>query len=145
MLKSGEWLSIAIVGLVILFIVTSIGFFNFLIGPNGSGPSTTVEPSSAYIQVIFISLAPAIGLSFFSRVLSEGSKLSAIIVLASGIILIFGMLYVSNLIPMINDVELPWWVVNSPWIFSGLGILLLGIGYLSLRKVSSRSTDTLRK
>jgi len=142
MFKSGEWLSIAIIGLVILFIVTSIGFFIFLIGPNGSGPSTTVEPSSAYIQVIFISIAPAIGLSFFSRVLSEGSKLSALLVLASGIILIFGMIYISNLIPMINDVELPWWVANSPWIFSGFGILLLGIGYLNLRKVTFRSVDT---
>lgn len=142
MFKSGEWLSIAIIGLVILFIVTSIGFFNFLIGPNGSGPSTTVEPSSAYIQVIFISIAPAIGLSFFSRVLSEGSKLSAILVVASGIIIIFGMIYISNLIPMINDIELPWWVANSPWIFSGFGILLLGIGYLNLRKVAFRSVDT---
>ncbi|KAA2282641.1 hypothetical protein [Candidatus Nitrosocosmicus sp. SS] len=145
MLKSGEWLSIAIVGLVFLFVVTSIGFFNFLIGPNGSGPSTTVEPSSAYIQVIFISLAPAVALSFFLRVLSEGSKLSTIFVLTSGIILIFGMIYISNLIPKINEVELPWWIYNSPWIFSGFGILLLGIGYLNFRRVSSRSVDTLHK
>lgn len=145
MFKSGEWLSIAIIGLVISFIVTSIGFFNFLIGPNGSGPSTTVEPSSAYIQVIFISLAPAVGLSFFSSVLSEGSKFSAILVLASGIILIFGMFYISNLIPLINGVDLPWWVANSPWIFSAIGILLLAIGYLSLRKVSFRSADGRRQ
>jgi hypothetical protein len=145
MLKSGEWLSIAIIGLVMLFIVTSIGFFNFLIGPNGSGPTTTVEPSSAYIQVIFISIAPAVALSFFSRVLSEGSKLSATIVIASGIILIFGMFYISNLIPRINDVELPWWVANSPWIFSGFGILLLGVGYLNLRKVLFHPVDTVNR
>ena len=136
MFKAGEWLSIAILGLVLLFIFTSIGFFNFLIGPNGSGPTTTVEPSSAYFQVIFISLAPAVGLSFFSRVLSEGSKLSSILVLASGICLIFGMFYVSTLIPMITTVDLPWWLINSPWIFVAFGILLLAIGYLGYRHVT---------
>lgn len=145
MFKSGEWLSIAIVGLVILFIVTSIGFFTFLIGPNGSGPTTTVDPSSAYIQVIFISLAPAIALSFFSNMLSEGSKLSAILIVVSGIILIFGMFYLSSLTPMINYLDLPWWVANSPWIFSAFGVLLLAIGYHSLRKVSIRSASTLSK
>ncbi|GKS61080.1 MAG: hypothetical protein AB7U98_10715 [Candidatus Nitrosocosmicus sp.] len=139
MFKAGEWLSIAILGLVLLFIFTSIGFFNFLIGPNGSGPTTTVEPSSAYFQVIFISLAPAVGLSFFSRVLSEGSKLSSILVLASGICLIFGMFYVSTLIPMITTVDLPWWLINSPWIFVAFGILLLAIGYLGYRHVTLRS------
>jgi hypothetical protein len=139
MFKAGEWLSIAILGLVLLFIFTSIGFFNFLIGPNGSGPTTTVEPSSAYFQVIFISLAPAVGLSFFSRVLSEGSKLSSILVLASGICLIFGMFYVSTLIPMITTVDLPWWLINSPWIFVSFGILLLAIGYLGYRHVTLRS------
>lgn len=139
MFKAGEWLSIAILGLVLLFIFTSIGFFNFLIGPNGSGPTTTVEPSTAYFQVIFISLAPAVGLSFFSRVLSEGSKLSSILVLASGICLIFGMFYVSTLIPMITTVDLPWWLINSPWIFVAFGILLLAIGYLGYRHVTLRS------
>ncbi len=139
MFKAGEWLSIAILGIVLLFIFTSIGFFNFLIGPNGSGPTTTVEPSSAYFQVIFISLAPAVGLSFFSRVLSEGSKLSSILVLASGICLIFGMFYVSTLIPMITTVDLPWWLINSPWIFVAFGILLLAIGYLGYRHVTLRS------
>lgn len=139
MFKAGEWLSIAILGLVLLFIFTSIGFFNFLIGPNGSGPTTTVEPSSAYFQVIFISLAPAVGLSFFSRVLSEGSKLSSILVLVSGICLIFGMFYVSTLIPMITTVDLPWWLINSPWIFVAFGILLLAIGYLGYRHVTLRS------
>lgn len=142
MFKSGEWLSIAIVGLVTLFVVTSVGFFNFLIGPNGSGPSTTVEPSSAYTQVIFISLAPAIALSFFSGILSEGSRLSAFLILGSGVILILGMFYISNLIPLINDVDLPWWISNAPWIFSVFGVLLLGIGYLRLKKVSQSSTKS---
>ena len=139
MFKAGEWLSIAILGLILLFIFTSIGFFNFLIGPDGSSPTTTVEPSSAYFQVIFISIAPAVGLSFFSSVLSEGSRLSSILVFASGICLIFGMFYISTLIPMIETVDLPWWLINSPWIFIIFGILLLSIGYLNYRSVALRS------
>ena len=72
MFRAGEWLSIAVLGLVVLFIINSIAFFTFLIGPEGTGPTTTVEPSTAYLQFIFMSLAPAIGLSFFTNVLSEG-------------------------------------------------------------------------
>ena len=139
MFRAGEWLSIAILGLVLLFIFNSIGFFNFLIGPGGSGPTTAVEPSTAYFQVIFTSIAPAVGLSFFTGVLSERSRLSSILVLVSGITLIFGMFYISTLIPMIETVELPWWVANSPWIFILFGILLLAMGYLNYRNVTLRS------
>jgi hypothetical protein len=59
--------------------------------------------------------------------------------LASGITLIFGMFYISTLIPMIETIELPWWLINSPWIFSVFGILLLAIGYLNYRSVTLRS------
>lgn len=94
------------------------------------------------MQVFFISLAPGVGLSFFSNILSEETKLSDVLVLTSGIILIFGILYVSNLNPLINDVHLPWWFANSPCIFSAYGILLLAIGYFSLSKVSIHSHNT---
>ena len=70
------------------------------------------------------------------------SKVSGVLVLTSGIILIFGMFYVSNLSPLINDVDLPWGVANSPWIFSAFGILLLAIGYFSLRIFSTHSPKT---
>ena len=134
MFRAGEWLSIAVLGLIILFIFTSVAFFTFLIGPEGTGPTTTVDPSTAYIQFIFISLAPAIGLSFFTNVLSEGSRLSALLILVSGICLIFGMFYVTTLIPMITEIELPPWVVYAPWVFSIFGILLIAIGYINYRK-----------
>ena len=40
MFRAGEWLSIAVLGLVLLLLFNSIGFFNFLIGPDGSGKTT---------------------------------------------------------------------------------------------------------
>ena len=140
MFRAGEWLSIAVLGLVVLFIFNSIAFFTFLIGPEGSGPTTTVEPSTAYLQFIFISLAPAIGLSFFINVLSEGSRLSALIVLASGICLVLGMIYITTLIPMITEIDLPPWVVYAPWIFSIFGILMVAMGYINYRKRPYMST-----
>jgi hypothetical protein len=142
MFRAGEWLSIAVLGLVILFIFTSIAFFNFLIGPEGTGPTTTVDPSTAYIQFIFISIAPAIGLSFFTNVVSQGSRLSSLLVSASGICLVFGMLYVTTLIPMITEIDLPSWVVYAPWIFSIFGILLIAIGYISYRRRMFLSTKS---
>src|SRR6188472_4336161 len=134
MLRAGEWLSIAVLGLVVLFIFNSIAFFNFLIGPEGTGPTTTVEPSTAYLQFIFMSLAPAIGLSFFTNVLSEGSRLSSLLVLVSGICLIFGMIYITTLIPMITEIDLPSWVTYAPWVFSGFGIVMVAMGYINYRK-----------
>ncbi|CAN5671402.1 hypothetical protein BH23THE1_BH23THE1_02080 [soil metagenome] len=134
MFRAGEWLSIAVLGLVILFIFTSIAFFTFLIGPEGTGPTTTVEPSTAFFQFIFISLAPAIGLSFFTNVLSEGSRFSAILVLASGICLVIGMFYVTTLIPQITEIDLPTWVSLAPWVFSIFGMILVAMGYRNYRK-----------
>jgi hypothetical protein len=140
MLRAGEWLSIAVLGLVVLFICNSIAFFNFLIGPEGTGPTTTVEPSTAYLQFIFISLAPAIGLSFFTNVLSEGSRLSSLLVLVSGICLIFGMIYITTLIPMITEIDLPSWVIYAPWVFSIFGIIMVSMGYINYRKRMYMST-----
>ncbi len=134
MFRAGEWLSIAVLGLVVLFIFNSIAFFTFLIGPQGTGPTTTVEPSTAFLQFIFISLAPAIGLSFFTNVLSEGSRFSAILVLTSGICLVFGMVYVTTLIPMITEIDLPAWVNFAPWVFAIFGIILVAMGYINYRK-----------
>ncbi|HKU82503.1 MAG TPA: hypothetical protein VJP58_00545 [Candidatus Nitrosocosmicus sp.] len=134
MLRAGEWLSIAVLGLVVLFIFNSIAFFTFLIGPEGTGPTTTVEPSTAYLQFIFMSLAPAIGLSFFTNVLSDGSRLSSLLVLVSGICLIFGMIYITTLIPMITEIDLPSWVIYAPWVFAGFGIIMVAMGYINYRK-----------
>lgn len=134
MLRAGEWLSIAVLGLVTLFILNSIAFFTFLVGPQGTGPTTTVEPSTAYLQFIFISLAPAIGLSFFTNVLSEGSRLASLLVIAAGICLIFGMMYITTLIPMITEIDLPSWVMYAPWVFSLFGIIMVAVGYRNYRK-----------
>ncbi len=140
MFRAGEWLSIAVLGLVVLFIINSIAFFTFLIGPERTGPTTTVEPSTAYLQFIFISLAPAIGLSFFTNVLSGRSRLSSLLVIASGICLLFGMVYITTLIPMITEIDLPPWVVYAPWVFSGFGILMVAMGYMNYRKSIYMST-----
>ncbi len=82
MLKTGEWLSLSIVGLVVLFIFLTISFYSFLIGPNSTGPQRVVEPSSSFIQIVFISIGPAIALSFFTNVVSKDtSKLSSLLVI----------------------------------------------------------------
>lgn len=138
MLRTGEWLSISILGLVVLFIFVSFSFFNFLIGPNSTGPRTTVEPSSAFIQIIFISIAPAIALSFFVNALSEGSKLSYLLIIAAGISLIIGMIYISQLMPLVDDIELPEWITYTPIVFTIFGGIMISIGLISYRKNKKR-------
>jgi uncharacterized protein involved in response to NO len=139
MLKTGEWLSLSVVGLVVLFVFLSISFYTFLIGPNSKGPQTIIEPSSSFFQIIFLSIGPAVALSFFTNALSrDRSKLSSILVVSSGIILIVGMIYVSFLIPQVKHIELPIWISNTPLIFIGFGVLLLLIGITTFRKSTQK-------
>ena len=144
MLKTGEWLSLSITGLVILFIFLTISFFSFLIGPDSKGPQTTVEPSSSFIQIVFISIGPAIALSFFTNVFSKDiSKLSSILVIFSGIVLIISMIYISFLVPQVQNIELPIWILNIPLIFIGFGVLLFLIGLSNYRKSKQKQNKTL--
>ncbi len=139
MLKTGEWLSLSVLGLVVLFVFLSISFYTFLIGPNSEGPQRIIEPSSSFIQIIFLSVGPAVVLSFFTNAISrDGSKLSSLLVVSSGVILIVGMIYVSFLIPQVKHIELPLWISNTPLIFMGFGVLLFLIGVTKYRKSTQK-------
>jgi len=142
MLKTGEWLSFSIVGLVVLFIFLTVSFYSFLIGPDSKGPQTTVEPSSSFIQIVFISIGPAIALSFFTNAVSKDtSKLSSLLVMSSGIVLIIGMVYVSFLVPQVQSIELPIWISNIPLIFIGFGVLLFLIGITAFRQNKKKQNN----
>jgi predicted tellurium resistance membrane protein TerC len=142
MLKTGEWLSFSIVGLVVLFIFLTVSFYSFLIGPDSKGPQTTVEPSSSFIQIVFISIGPAIALSFFTNAVSKDtSKLSSLLVMSSGIVLIIGMFYVSLLVPQVQTIELPIWISNIPLIFIGFGVLLFLIGISAFRQNKKKQNN----
>jgi predicted tellurium resistance membrane protein TerC len=142
MLKTGEWLSFSIVGLVVLFIFLTVSFYSFLIGPDSKGPQTTVEPSSSFIQIVFISIGPAIALSFFTNAVSKDtSKLSSLLVMSSGIVLIIGMVYVSLLVPQVQSIELPIWISNIPLIFIGFGVLLFLIGISAFRQNKKKQNN----
>lgn len=142
MLKTGEWLSFSIVGLVVLFIFLTVSFYSFLIGPDSKGPQTTVEPSSSFIQIVFISIGPAIALSFFTNAVSKDtSKLSSLLIMSSGIVLIIGMVYVSLLVPQVRTIELPIWISNIPLIFIGFGVLLFLIGISAFRQNKKKQNN----
>jgi len=142
MLKTGEWLSFSIVGLVVLFIFLTVSFYSFLIGPDSKGPQTIAEPSSSFIQIVFISIGPAIALSFFTNAVSKDtSKLSSLLVMSSGIVLIIGMFYVSLLVPQVQTIELPIWISNIPLIFIGFGVLLFLIGISAFRQNKKKQNN----
>ena len=142
MLKTGEWLSFSIVGLVVLFIFLTVSFYSFLIGPDSKGPQTTVEPSSSFVQIVFISIGPAIALSFFTNAVSKDtSKLSSLLIISSGIVLIIGMIYVSFLVPKVQSIELPLWISNIPLIFIGFGVLLFLVGVNTYRQNKKKQNN----
>ena len=144
MLRIDGWLSISILGLVLLFVFISISFYNFLIGPNGKGPTITIDISSSFIQIIFLTIGPAIALSVFLRPISTSiSKLSIILVFLSGLVIILGMIYDSTLVNNIKINDVPEWILYVPWIFILFGILLIFISLKSLKSFKDKTTRTL--
>jgi predicted tellurium resistance membrane protein TerC len=117
-------------------------FYYFFFGPYSKVPQTTVEPSSSFIQIVFISIGPAIALSFFTNAVSKDtSKLSSLLVMSSGIVLIIGMVYVSLLVPQVQTIELPIWISNIPLIFIGFGVLLFLIGISAFRQNKKKQNN----
>jgi hypothetical protein len=54
------------------------------------------------------------------------------------------MVYVTTLIPMITEIDLPSWVNFAPWVFSIFGIILVAMGYINYRKsahISARNSE----
>jgi len=50
------------------------------------------------------------------------------------------MIYITTLIPMITEIDLPSWVVYAPWVFSIFGIIMVAMGYINYRKRMYMST-----
>ena len=61
MAKLETWLSFACLGLCAMYVALLLSFYNFLIGPNGNGPNTVVDPTAIIVQIVSISGAPVFG------------------------------------------------------------------------------------
>jgi hypothetical protein len=102
-LKLEDWTSLGSLGLAAMFVALLLSFYNFLIGPQGTGPERVVEPGSLLVQLIFISAAPCLVLAGFAFIMAKahGSPIGGILLITAGIIIVVGMAIGVTVVPKI--------------------------------------------
>lgn len=123
--------SLASLGLIVMFVLIMYSFISFLIGPKSQGPDIVVQPEGVLIQVVSISAAPGIILAgiTFGLVRYYGSRKIGIIICICGIVLIIGNILVLSMIPKIPQILFVPGIVPLTYglIAAGIGIIILGI------------------
>ena len=150
-LKLEDWTSLASLGLAVMFVALLLSFYNFLIGPLGTGPLRVVEPGSLLLQLIFISAAPCLILAGVAFVLAKtsGSTVGGATLITAGIIIVAGMAVGLTMVPRIPSQYIVGAVGVAPFIFMPAGAGITGIGGYMLavskrRRIHSRDLDDLR-
>jgi hypothetical protein len=150
-LKLEDWTSLASLGLSVMFVALLLSFYIFLIGPESKGPERVVEPGSLLIQLIFISVAPALALagSAFALARTYGSPIAGMFLIATGTIILAGMIIGATMVPRIQSQYVVGAVGVTPYIFMPAGVGVTGIGGYMLavsqrRHIHNRDLDDLR-
>jgi len=127
--KFETWVAIGSLALGIMFVTLILSFYNFLIGPEGNGPQTSVDPFGATVQIVSISGAPSLILAgiAFGTTRSSADHKSAFILIATGITFIGGM----------SAARISYSKINSSFVIPGLDLvpvlfILGGIGVAAL-------------
>ncbi|MCI0558540.1 MAG: hypothetical protein MN733_08600 [Nitrososphaera sp.] len=143
-------MSLASLGLSVMFVALLLSFYNFLIGPEGEGPPRVVEPGSLLIQLVFISAAPSLVLAgfVFGMAKSFGTRLGGSLLIAAGIIMVAGMEVATTMVPRIDEQYIVGAVDVAPYFFIGTGSGMAAVGgYLlaiSGRRAHYTNLDDLR-
>jgi hypothetical protein len=132
-------LSLASLGLAIMFVLLVLSFYNFLIGSEGKGPEKFVDVRGVVVKTVSISGAPSIIVGVISFGLSKnyGNKFSGMILSMTGLILIMGMMASLALVSNINSEFFHPILLIVPYAFivGGIAILIIGsIIYLKTKK-----------
>jgi hypothetical protein len=131
MLKLETAVSLASLGLIVMFVLLMYSFVSFLIGPNSKGPELVVQPEGVIIQILSISAAPGVILAGISYGLVKdyGSKVIGGILCASGIVLLIGIILTEKMIAKIPESVYVPGIVPSTYaiLAAGIGIIIIGI------------------
>ncbi len=123
--------SLASLGLIVMFVLIMYSFISFLIGPQSQGPDIVVQPEGVLIQVVSISAAPGIILAgvTFGLVRYYGSRKIGTIICICGIVLIIGNILVLGIIPKIPQILFVPGIVPLTYglLAAGVGVIIMGI------------------
>jgi hypothetical protein len=131
MVKLETSVSLASLGLIIMFVLLLYSFISFLIGPQSQGPDIVVQPEGVLIQIVSISAAPGIILAgvTYGLIKNYGSRKIGIILCISGIVLIIGNTIVQDEISKIPQILFVPGIVPLTYalLAAGIGIVIIGI------------------
>ena len=131
MVKLETSVSLASLGLIVMFVLLLYSFISFLIGPQSQGPDIVVQPEGVLIQIVSISAAPGIILAGISYGLirNYGSRKIGIILCISGSVLIIGNILVQDMILKIPQILFVPGLVPLTYalLAAGIGIVVIGI------------------
>jgi hypothetical protein len=123
--------SLASLGLIVMFVLIMYSFISFLVGPQSQGPDIVVQPEGVLIQVVSISVAPGIILAAvtFGLVRYYGSRKIGAIISICGIVLIIGNIMILSMIPRIPQILFVPGIIPLTYglLAAGIGIIILGI------------------
>ena len=123
--------SLASLGLIIMFVLLLYSFISFLIGPQSQGPDIVVQPEGVLIQIVSISAAPGIILAgiTYGLIKNYGSRKIGIILCVSGTVLIIGNILVQDMISKIPQILFVPAMVPLTYalLAAGIGIVVIGI------------------
>lgn len=131
MVKLETSVSLASLGLIVMFVLLMYSFISFLIGPQSQGPDIVVQPEGVLIQIVSISAAPGIILAgiTFGLIKNYGSRKIGIILCISGIVLVIGNILVQDMISKIPQILFVPGMVPLTYalLAAGIGIVVIGI------------------
>lgn len=131
MVKLETSVSLASLGLIVMFVLLMYSFISFLIGPQSQGPDVVVQPEGVLIQIVSISAAPGIILAgiTYGLIKNYGSRKIGIILCISGIVLIIGNILVQDMISKIPQILFVPGMVPLTYalLAAGIGIVVIGI------------------
>ena len=150
-LKLEDWISLGSLGLAAMFVTLLLSFYNFMIGPEGTGPERVVEPGSLLLQLIFISAAPCLVLAGFAFMMakSNGSSVGGALLIAAGVMIVTGMVIGVTMVAKIPSQYIVGAVGVAPFIFMPAGAGVTGLGGYMLavskrRRIHNRDLGDLR-
>ncbi len=125
-----KWVAFASLGLFVMFVAQMVSIVIFLMHP-----TYDIDPSSMIREFISISAAPGLILAGLSFLLSRkyGSRLNGSVIIAGGIVTLFGMYYVNSLLPKIAITYLVPEFTVVPTMFMAISIPIIVIGALLFR------------
>jgi hypothetical protein len=131
MVKLETSVSLASLGLIVMFVLLLYSFISFLIGPQSQGPDIVVQPEGVLIQIVSISAAPGIILAgiTYGLIKNYGSRKIGIILCISGSVLIIGNILVQDMILKIPQILFVPGLVPLTYalLAAGIGIVVIGI------------------